>query len=115
MSSIIGISSGFHDSSCCLVSNNKVLFAAQEERFSRIKNDSSFPVNALQFIVNNFQRELNSVEALCFFERPWLRYKNMISLNVRTLKQSDFLNISEKMASARADYPFRLCWPYARP
>ena len=111
MSSIIGISSGFHDSSCCLVSNNKVLFAAQEERFSRIKNDSSFPTYALQFITNNFQRELNSVEALCFFERPWLRYKNMISLNVRTLKQSDFLNISEKWLQPEQIIPLDCAGP----
>ena len=96
MSSILGISSGFHDSSCCLIDNNAVIFAAQEERFSRVKNDSSFPTQTLRFIANNFRKELESLEAVCFFERPWLRYKNMMALNANTLQEEDFLNISSK-------------------
>jgi len=38
----LGISSGYHDSSVCLVKNEKDVFAEQEERFTRVKFDSSF-------------------------------------------------------------------------
>ena len=45
---IIGISAYFHDSSVALLEDGKIIYAAQEERFSRIKHDASFPERALQ-------------------------------------------------------------------
>ena len=44
---IIGISAFYHDSAACLMKNGEIIFAASEERFSRIKNDSSFPILAI--------------------------------------------------------------------
>jgi hypothetical protein len=43
---IIGISAGYHDSACCLMQRGRIVAAAQEERFSRIKNDKAFPAAA---------------------------------------------------------------------
>ena len=47
---IVGISAFYHDSAACIVRNGRVIAAAQEERFSRVKHDASFPKNALLFL-----------------------------------------------------------------
>ena len=45
---ILGISSFYHDSGACLIEDGKIKIAVQEERFTRIKHDNSFPHNAIQ-------------------------------------------------------------------
>ena len=47
---IIGISAFYHDSSACLFKNGELIFACEEEKFSRIKHDSSFPNKVLTYI-----------------------------------------------------------------
>ena len=46
---ILGISAFYHDSAACLLKDEKIIAAAQEERFSRKKHDSSFPHNAINY------------------------------------------------------------------
>ena len=45
----LGISAFYHDSAAALVVDSKIIAAAQEERFTRIKHDESFPKNAIEF------------------------------------------------------------------
>ena len=49
---ILGISAFYHDSAACLIKDGEILAAAQEERFTRIKHDSSFPQKAIQYCLN---------------------------------------------------------------
>ena len=49
---ILGISAWYHDSSACLLKDGEILYAAQEERFSRIKHDNRFPINAVNFCID---------------------------------------------------------------
>ena len=51
---ILGISAFYHDSAACIISDGEIIAAAQEERFSRIKHDASFPVNAIQYCLDTF-------------------------------------------------------------
>ena len=51
MISILGISAFFHDSAAALIQDGKIVAAAQEERFSRIKHDERFPKNAIQYVL----------------------------------------------------------------
>ena len=51
MTSILGISAFYHDSAAALVQNGKIISAAQEERFTRIKHDPSYPHNAINFVL----------------------------------------------------------------
>ena len=51
MKSILGISAFYHDSSAAIVKNGEIIAAAQEERFTRVKHDSSFPTNAIIFLL----------------------------------------------------------------
>ena len=58
---ILGISALYHDSAAAIVCNDKIVAAAQEERFTRKKHDSSFPANAVDFCIklaNNIIQEL---------------------------------------------------------
>ena len=50
---VIGISALYHDSSVCLFRDNQLIFACEEEKFTGIKHDSSFPVMALDYIYKN--------------------------------------------------------------
>ena len=55
---ILGISAFFHDSSVTLLENGKILYASQEERFTRVKNDSSFPSHALRNLLKSNNLDL---------------------------------------------------------
>ena len=52
MKSILGISAFYHDSAATLLIDGKIIAAAQEERFTRVKHDSSYPHNAIEFVLN---------------------------------------------------------------
>ena len=52
MKSILGISAFYHDSAAAIIVDGKIIAAAQEERFTRIKHDSSYPFNAIEFVLN---------------------------------------------------------------
>ena len=52
---IIGISAYYHDSSVCLFKNGQLIYACEEEKFTGIKHDSSFPINSLNFIYKKYK------------------------------------------------------------
>ena len=51
MSKILGISAFYHDSAAALIIDGEIIAAAQEERFTRIKHDSNYPFNAINFVL----------------------------------------------------------------
>ena len=59
---IIGLSAYYHDSAACLIKNGDIISAAQEERFSRKKHDSSFPSNAINFCISQGKLELKDID-----------------------------------------------------
>ncbi len=73
---ILGISAYFHDSSAALIHGEKILAAAQEERFSRKKSDSSFPVNAINFCLSKICEE-QTLDAIVFYENPMLKLERI--------------------------------------
>ena len=74
MISILGISAFFHDSAAALIQYGKIVAAAQEERFSRIKHDERFPKNAIQYVLKEGNVELNKINYVVFFEKPFLKF-----------------------------------------
>tara|TARA_B100000212_G_scaffold342416_1_gene329453 strand:- start:6093 stop:7925 length:1833 start_codon:yes stop_codon:yes gene_type:complete len=69
--SIIGISCFYHDSAAALVSNEgKILAAAQEERFTRNKHDSRFPICAIDYCINEARKINDEIEAYIYYEKP---------------------------------------------
>ena len=67
MTKILGISAFYHDSAAALVINGEIISAAQEERFSRIKHDSKYPYNAVEFVLKNSNLKLSQIDHIIFF------------------------------------------------
>lgn len=67
---IIGISFGYHDSSCAVLKNGKLIAAVQEERFSRIKNDKSFPKQSLRYCLEMAQSNIEDIDCIAYYEEP---------------------------------------------
>ena len=78
MISILGISAFYHDSAAALVVNGKIIAAAQEERFSRKKHDARYPYNAIKYVLDEAGINLNQVNHIVFFEKPFLKFERLL-------------------------------------
>jgi carbamoyltransferase len=75
---ILGISAFYHDSAACLVRNGGIVAAAQEERFTRKKNDSEFPKHAVDFCLRAGGISINNVDYVAFYEKPFLKFDRLL-------------------------------------
>jgi len=80
--SILGISAFYHDSAATILVDGKILAAAQEERFTRIKHDSSYPTNAINFVLDYANLKLSEVDQIIFFEKPFLKFERLLETYV---------------------------------
>ena len=78
MSSILGISAFYHDSAAALIVDGKIIAAAQEERFTRIKHDATYPSNAINFVLEFGGLKIGDVDSVVFFEKPFLKFERLI-------------------------------------
>jgi carbamoyltransferase len=76
---VLGISAFFHDSAAALVEDGRIVAAAQEERFTRRKQDSSFPAEAVRSCLEQTGRTLDELDAVVFYERPDLKFNRLVS------------------------------------
>ncbi|PCC14202.1 MULTISPECIES: carbamoyltransferase family protein [unclassified Pseudoalteromonas] len=67
---VIGLSFGYHDSACCILRNGELLAAAQEERFSRVKNDKNFPIQSLKYCLAQNDISIDQVDCIAYYEQP---------------------------------------------
>ena len=82
MKSILGISAFYHDSAATILIDGKIIAAAQEERFTRKKHDSSYPFNAIEFVLKYSNLKLNDVDQIIFFEKPFLKFERLLETYV---------------------------------
>ena len=82
MQSILGISAFYHDSAATIIINGKIIAAAQEERFTRIKHDSSYPFNAIEFVLKYSNLKLSEIDKIIFFEKPFLKFERLLETYV---------------------------------
>ncbi len=82
MTSILGISAFYHDSSACILVNGKIVAAAQEERFTRKKHDPNYPQNAINFVLRYANLKLSEVDQIVFFEKPFLKFERLLETYV---------------------------------
>ncbi len=75
---ILGISAFYHDSAAALIDNGKILSAVQEERFSRKKHDSRFPINAIDYCLRANNLNLNDVDYVVYYEKPFLTFERLL-------------------------------------
>ena len=78
MNTILGISAFYHDSAAALVSEKGIIAAAQEERFTRIKHDPSFPRNAIQYCLDEAGLSLSDVDQIVFYDKPFLKFERLL-------------------------------------
>ncbi len=75
---ILGISAYYHDSAAVLLVDGRVIAAAQEERFTRVKHDSSFPSNAAAYVLEEGGVELGQLTAVAFYDKPYLKFERLL-------------------------------------
>ncbi len=75
---ILGLSCYYHDSAAALIDGSQILCAAQEERFTRIKGDESFPKNAIEFCLSSQGLTLHQIDAIVFYEKPLLKFERIL-------------------------------------
>ena len=75
---IIGISAFYHDSAACLINNGEIVAAAQEERFTRKKQDKSFPINAIKFCLKHENIKTEDIDYISYYEKPLLKFDRLI-------------------------------------
>ena len=76
---IIGVSCFYHDAAACLLIDGKIVSAAQEERFTRIKHDKAFPKNAVNFCLESNQLSIDKVDLIVFYEKPFIKFDRIIN------------------------------------
>ncbi len=75
---ILGISAYYHDSAACLLRDGRIVAAAQEERFTRIKHDPSFPARAVSFCLREGGLAAGELDAVAFYEKPFLKFERLL-------------------------------------
>ena len=78
MRHILGISAYYHDSAAALVREGEILAAAQEERFTRKKNDERFPKNAVAFCLAQAGIRVDQLDAIVFYDKPITKFDRLL-------------------------------------
>ena len=106
---ILGVSAFFHDSAACLLRDGAIVAAAQEERFTRIKADDSFPSRASRYCLDFAGIDASDLEAVAFYDKPLLKFERIIETwlgvaprGFRSFLKAGPLWIKEKLYTDRA-------------
>lgn len=75
---ILGISSFYHDSAAALVSDGKIVAAAQEERFTRKKHDEAFPSRAVEYCLRAGSITISDIDLVVFYDKPLLKFERLL-------------------------------------
>ncbi len=75
---ILGLSAYYHDAAAALLRDGKIICAAQEERFTRKKNDSDFPSRAVQFCFHHAGLSPSQIDAVIFYDKPVLKFTRLL-------------------------------------
>ncbi len=75
---ILGISAYYHDSAAALIVDGEIVAAAHEERFTRNKQDSGFPVHAVRYVLDEAGLQLADVTAVAFYDKPYIKFERLL-------------------------------------
>lgn len=93
---ILGISAFYHDSAASLLIDDKVIACAEEERFTRIKHDSSFPANAINYCLKEANITLHNVNYIVFYDKPFLKFERLLETYI-TFAPKGFLSFIQSI------------------
>jgi len=106
---IVGISAQFHDSACCVLKNGKLVAAAQEERFSRLKHDSRIPRLAFRFCLEEAGLDIAQISCIAYYENPQRKAARQIWTLLDNNPPFDLLL---RIDPGRAEHEIRTCLGY---
>jgi len=75
---ILGISCYYRDAAAALLRDGQLIAAAEEERFTRVKHDFSFPKSAIQFCLDTAGIRGSDVDYVAFFEKPFRKFDRIL-------------------------------------
>ena len=75
---ILGISAFYHDSAACLLKDGEIVAAAQEERFTRKKHDSRFPLHAIEYCLKEADISGSQINNVVFYEKPFVKFERLL-------------------------------------
>lgn len=75
---ILGISAYYHDSAAAIIIDGEIIAAAHEERFTRKKHDSSFPINAAKYVLREAGIEYHDLTAISFYDKPLIKFERLL-------------------------------------
>ena len=75
---ILGISAYYHDSAAALIVDGDIVAAAHEERFTRKKQDSGFPVHAVNYVLDEAGLQLSDINAVVFYDKPYVKFERLL-------------------------------------
>ncbi|RJP28957.1 MAG: hypothetical protein C4533_03960 [Candidatus Omnitrophota bacterium] len=101
---ILGISCFYHDSAAALVIDGQIIAAVQEERFTRKKHDSSFPLNSIKWCLEFAGISINEIDYIVFYEKPFIKFERILEtalsyapLGIRQFMQAMPLWLKQKL------------------
>ena len=107
---VLGLNYKHGDASACIIKNGKLIFAAEEERFTKIKNCSQFPINAIKFCLSSSGIEIEDIDLIAinsdpkynFFNKVYFFYKNILNINLfkyifKSLYKQNYLKLQIKL------------------
>jgi carbamoyltransferase len=109
---IIGISAFYHDSACCLMQDG-VKYAAEEERFSRIKHDPAVPLNAFRWCLHEAGLNINEIDRIAYYENPEKKLERQLWMHLQPGSvQMARKKITDALDTKRVEREFRECLGY---
>ena len=75
---ILGLSAFYHDSAAAIIRDGEIIAAAQEERFTRKKNDADFPINAAKFCLDAANVNFDEIDYIAFYDKPLLTFDRLL-------------------------------------
>ena len=88
---ILGISAFYHDSAACLLKGGEIIAAAQEERFTRVKHDATFPINAINYCLNEARISASEISHVVFYEKPFIKIKKINTFRIFMIVRKIYL------------------------
>jgi len=85
---VLGISCYYHDAAACLLRDGEIVAAAHEERFTRTKHDSEFPIHAIRYCLEQAKLEVGELDYVGFYDKPFLKFERILVQYLATFPRS---------------------------
>lgn len=104
---ILGISCFYHDAAAVIIHDGRIVAAAAEERFTRVKHDNNFPLQAIKYCLSWAGISANELGKVVFYEKPIIKFDRILRQHLEHFPKSYpvFLKTMSAWTSLRFDIP----------